>query len=70
MVGKGSVRHNSRTFHAKNTDPERSHLNITYIDEDIREVYHTLFDKALENYNDKARKRRRCGGRIGGCGRY
>lgn len=56
MVGKGSVRHNSRTFHAKNTDPERSHLNITYIDEDIREVYHTLFDKALETYNAKQKR--------------
>ena len=33
MVGKGSVRHNSRTFHAKNTDPERSHLNITYMEQ-------------------------------------
>lgn len=56
MVGKGSVRHNSRTFHAKNTDPDRSHLNVTYIDEDIREVYHTLFDKALETYNAKQKR--------------
>ena len=30
MVGQGSVNHNSRKFNAKNTDPERSHLNITY----------------------------------------
>ena len=56
MVGKGSVRHNSSTFHAKNTDPDRSHLNVTYIDEDIREVYHTLFDKALETYNAKQKR--------------
>ena len=26
MVGQGSVNHNSRKFHAKNTDPERSHV--------------------------------------------
>src|SRR5699024_8070866 len=25
MTGKGSVNHNSRKFHAKNTDPKRSH---------------------------------------------
>ena len=46
MVGKGSVRHNSRAFHAANTDPSRSHLNVTYCNEDIRQVYHELFDEA------------------------
>ena len=56
MVGKGSVNHNSRAFHAKNTDPQRSGLNITYQDEDIRDVYHTLFDKALEQYNAKQKR--------------
>lgn len=30
MVGKGSVSHNSRQFNAKNTDPERTPLNINY----------------------------------------
>ncbi len=53
MVGRGSVNHNSRKFHAKNTDPERSHLNIDYCNEDIRTVYHELFDDALQRYNDK-----------------
>ena len=46
MVGQGSVNHNSRKFHAKNTDPERSHLNITYCQENIKAVYHELFDEA------------------------
>ena len=53
MVGQGSVNHNSRKFHAKNTDPERSHLNITYCQENIKTVYHELFDEALERYNAK-----------------
>ena len=53
MVGRGSVNHNSRRFHAKNTDPERSHLNVTYCRENIKAVYHELFDEALERYNAK-----------------
>lgn len=53
MVGRGSVNHNSRKFHAKNTNPERSHLNVTYCRENIKAVYHELFDKALERYNAK-----------------
>ena len=53
MVGKGSVNHNSRKFHAKNTDPERSDRNIEYCNDDIRDVYHELFDEALSKYNEK-----------------
>lgn len=53
MVGRGSVNHNSRKFHAKNTDPERSHLNVTYCHENIKAVYHELFDEALGRYNTK-----------------
>ena len=53
MTGKGSVNHNSRKFHAKNTDPERSYLNIEYINENIEDVYHELFDEALARYNEK-----------------
>lgn len=52
-VGKGSVSHNSRKFNAKNTDPERSHLNIDYCNENIKTVYHQMFDEALEKYNAK-----------------
>ena len=53
MVGKGSVNHNSRKFHAKNTDPNRTENNIEYCNESIREVYHKLFDEALKQYNEK-----------------
>ena len=60
MVGKGSVNHNSRMFNAKNTDPERTHLNREYINEDIRTVYHELFDEAVERYNAKQTRQDRC----------
>ncbi len=53
MIGKGTVTHNSRAFHAKNTDPERSHLNVEFCNESIREAYHTLFDEAVQKYNAK-----------------
>ena len=53
MTGKGSVNHNSRKFHAKNTDPERSCLNVEYCNENVKEVYHELFDEALAWYNEK-----------------
>lgn len=60
MTGKGSVNHNSRKFHAKNTDPERSYLNIEYINENIEDVYHELFDEALARYNEKQSRKDRC----------
>ena len=59
MTGKGSVNHNSRKFHAKNTDPKRSHWNVEYCNQDIREVYHELFDEALEQYNSKQTRKDR-----------
>lgn len=53
MTGKGSVNHNSRKFHAKNTDPERSYLNVEYCNENLKDMYHELFDEALARYNEK-----------------
>ena len=53
MVGKGSVNHNSRKFKAENVDGSRTHLNIDYCNENIKKVYHELFDEALKKYNDK-----------------
>ena len=53
MVGKGSVNHNSRKFKAENVDGSRTHLNIDYCNENIKKVYHELFDEALERYNTK-----------------
>ena len=53
MVGKGSLNHNNRTFIAKNVDRERSKGNKIYVKENIKKVYHVLFDKALGAYNAK-----------------
>ena len=53
MVGKGSVNHNSRKFKAENVDGERSHFNVNYCNENIKKVYHKLFDEALQRYNEK-----------------
>ena len=56
MVGKGSLSHNSRVFYAENVDPSRSHLNIEYCNENIKDVYHELFDDALVRYNAKQKR--------------
>jgi len=56
MVGKGSVNHNSRAFKAENVDGERTEQNINYCNENIRDVYHELFDEALERYNDRQKR--------------
>ena len=59
MTGKGSLNHNSRKFHAKNTDPNRTHWNVEYCNENIKDVYHELFDEALKRYNDKQTRKDR-----------
>ena len=59
MTGTGSLNHNSRKFHAKNTDPNRTHWNVEYCNEDIKDVYHELFDDALKRYNDKQTRKDR-----------
>lgn len=48
MMGKGSVNHNTRAFSAKNVDKERSRDNVEFCHEDIKAVYHELFDEALD----------------------
>ena len=52
-VDKGVLEHNNRNFIAKNVDRERISENITYKQENLRDKYHELFDKALEEYNAK-----------------
>lgn len=53
MVGKGSITHNSRAFKAKNVKEDYTQFNIEYCNENIKTVYHELFDEALERYNEK-----------------
>ena len=59
MTGKGSTNHNERKFHAANTDPSRSHLNVTYRNEKLQDAYHKLFDEALQKYNAKQTRKDR-----------
>ena len=53
MVGKGSLTHNSRAFKTKNIKEDYTQHNIEYCNENIKAVYHELFDEALERYNAK-----------------
>lgn len=59
MNGKGSIGHNTRSFIADNVDASRTKNNITFIHEDIKQVYHKLFDKALDEYNAKQKRKDR-----------
>ena len=56
MMGKGSVQHNTRAFSAKNVDRERSKDNVEFCNKNIKDVYHELFDDALERYNAKQKR--------------
>lgn len=57
--GKGSIGHNARSFIADNVDASRTKNNVTLIHEDIKQVYHKLFDKALDEYNAKQKRKDR-----------
>lgn len=59
MIGKGSVNHNTRAFTAKNVDKNRSADNVEFCQEDIKQVYHKLFDEARERYNAKQKRKDR-----------
>lgn len=58
MTGRGSIRHNNRSFSAANIDRSRTGLNVTFCQEDLKQVYHQLFDEALAAYNAKKKKTR------------
>jgi len=59
MIGKGSVNHNTRAFTAKNVDKNRSADNVEFCQEDIKQVYHKLFDEARGRYNAKQKRKDR-----------
>lgn len=59
MRGKDSLSHNRRDFIAENVDSSRTPLNVEYCNEDIRTVYHELFDNALARYNEKQTRKDR-----------
>ena len=51
-----NLRHNNRQFYAPNIDPARTEQNVTYVCQDVREAYHQLFDKAVEEYSAKQKQ--------------
>lgn len=60
VIGKGSTHHNNRKFITENVDKSKIFNNIIMVQDDIKMVYHELFDEALEKYNAKqTRKDRR-----------
>lgn len=54
--GKGSIGHNNRAFHTKNTDPARTKNNIVFAREPIGTAYDKLFAEAVERYNAKQKR--------------
>ena len=60
--GKGSLSHNNREFTAKNIDPSRTADNIVFVQQELGEAYHQLFDEAVEKYNARQKRKDR---RIG-----
>lgn len=59
MMGKGSLAHNRRAFTAENVDADRTKDNIEYCYQNLKQVYHTLFDEAVIRYNAKQTRKDR-----------
>lgn len=59
MNGEGSIGHNTRTFIANNVDASRICDNKILINEDLKQVYHKLFDEAVEEYNSGQKRKDR-----------
>ena len=55
-LGKGVLKHNNRNFIAENVDKDRTKNNVEYKKIPLEEAYHTLFDRALQRYNDKQKR--------------
>lgn len=58
MTGHGSISHNNRSFIATNVDGSRTGQNVVFCQEDLKQVYHQVFDEALAAYNAKKKKTR------------
>ena len=54
--GKGSLSHNNREFTAKNIDSSRTPNNIVFVQQELGEAYHQLFDEAVEKYNARQKR--------------
>ena len=54
-----NIKHNNRKFTAENVDEKRIADNIIFKQQDVRDAYHQLFDRALQEYNAKQTRRDR-----------
>lgn len=59
QIDKGDVNHNNRKFIAENVDRTRVNDNITIVKDDIKQVYHELFDDALKDFNARQTRKDR-----------
>ena len=59
QIDKGDVNHNNRKFIAENVDRTRVKDNITIVKDDIKQVYHELFDDALKEFNARQTRKDR-----------
>jgi len=59
MMGPGSINHNNRKFIADNVDRNRVKDNVVLVNQNLKKVYHELFDEALKKYNEKQKRKDR-----------
>jgi len=59
IIGKGDTYHNNRKIITENVDTQRISDNIIIKQDDIKYVYHELFDDALAEYNAKQKRKDR-----------
>ena len=56
VKGKGSIRHNNRSFIASNVDGSRSSMNTVYVKIPIEAAYEQIFGLAIAEYNAKQKR--------------
>ena len=56
ILHQANVAHNNRKFIARNVDRTRTHLNVMYARQDVRDAYKLLFGQAVDEYNRKQKR--------------
>ena len=51
-----NIKHNNRKYTAVNANDKKSTENVFFQQQDVRDSYHQLFDRALQEYNEKQKK--------------
>ena len=63
VIGKGDIFHNNRKIITENVDKDKISSNIILVQDDIKDVYHELFDTALAEYNSRQKRKDRMSNR-------